>query len=118
MTGWNPSMRSTESIAAVQAYMDRRYADEDHDCFDPHDPEFLACLDKADLISRYTLLVDQSSRKLVEMREHYDHETAALRRTVTKAGTWWTHCRRLKRQGRKMVALDHDSLTIHTNSED
>lgn len=96
---WYPDMETEESRRAVRELLARRGVP------DPHDPEFLFCLDKVDIISRYQLMLMESERRKESDRQHHDSEIQRLRKTVESAAKWWNHCLQLRHQKRKTVNL-------------
>lgn len=100
---WSPEMQTDEAKAAVQAWVDKKIAA--GAVIDAHDPEFLFCLDKVDIISRYQLLLQQSRSREESTRVHYESEIRRLKSTVEKAGRWWDHCLKLRHGGRKTAIL-------------
>lgn len=100
---WLPEMQTDESKAAVQAWVDKKMVA--GAVIDAHDPEFLFCLDKVDIISRYQLLLQQSRSREESTRVHHEIEIRRLKSTVEKAARWWDHCLKLRHGGRKTANL-------------
>lgn len=100
---WYPDMQTDESRQASKKWVDSRRGAGVK--LDPHDPEFLLCLDKVDIISRYQMLVDQHERYKKSSSEFHESEKRRLKATVEKAGRWWDHCLELRRQKRKTAHL-------------
>jgi len=96
---WYPDMETEESRRAVRELVARRGVP------DPHDPEFLLCLDKVDIISRYQLLLQQTNARELSNKQHHDSELRRLRETVEHAGRWWNHCLALRHKKRKTANL-------------
>lgn len=97
---WYADMKTDESKQAVQELLERRGFG-----VDPHDPEFLLCLDKVDVISRYQMLLSQREAAAKSTEEFHQSELKRLRKTVEHAGRWWDHCILLRQRKRKTVNL-------------
>ncbi|USH45582.1 hypothetical protein SEA_PHABULOSO_87 [Gordonia phage Phabuloso] len=67
--------------------------------------DYMMCLDKGDIISRYQLSLDQHASEMRRWLGHYDREVARLRSTVGAAGRWWNICIKARRS-RKTIRLD------------
>lgn len=102
-TGWRPEHQTTEAREAVQQWTARKMAA--GEILDPHDPDMLMCLDKADIVSRYQLLLHQAEITKRDMQAHHDYERRRLIEAVGYAREWWTHCVKLRHAGRKTAQL-------------
>jgi hypothetical protein len=96
-------MQTEEAKRSAADYVARKLAAKEP--LDAHDPEFLYCLDKVDIISRYGMLVDQHERYKQTTAEFHEGEIRRLKATIEKAGRWWDHCLKLRREKRKTAHL-------------
>lgn len=100
---WYPDMQTDEAKQASAEWIQRKLAAKER--MTAHDPEYLLCLDKVDIISRYQLLVDQFETYKSSTHEFHESEKRRLKETIEKAGRWWDHCLGLRRQKRKTAQL-------------
>lgn len=73
--------------------------------------DYLMCLDKGDIVSRYLLLEQQAESEARNLRETYEFQLRQLSELTTAARAWWAHCIRSKHAGRKTVRTE-DMPTI------
>lgn len=110
-TNWRTdTMQSDQArmnIAAFTADDERVRAlhDESHPGHRQANADFLMCLDKGDIVSRYQLLEMQMKSQLLSQRTHHEQEVSQLRALVGAAGEWWNTCVKARRAGRKTIQI-------------
>lgn len=81
-------------------------ADEDHPSHRQALADFLMCLDKGDLVSRFLLERQMRKTGAARFREQSRRDLARYLESGRVAREWWRSCLLAQRAGRKTVRLD------------